>query len=294
MRGLRLFILFLLPVLSLSCSHQTKKLNLPNSPQKPIIIDHSSTHFEKVPEEWIERAKKNIRIAYGHTSHGSQILSGMARLYHKNKIYAYGNSNFGNKLVIFDRDPEGDLGNPDRLTWAERTRTYLRSWGDVNVVLWSWCGQVSSATSADIEIYLNLMNKLENEFPDVVFIYMTGHLDGTGENGNLNIRNNQIRQFCKQNNKVLYDFADIESYDPDGQYLLIKFADDACNFNDNNQRKNWADEWCFTHPGACEKYDCAHSRPLNCDLKAKAFWWMMARLAGWEGGEGKPEDQNLK
>jgi len=28
---------------------------------------------------------------------------------------------------------------------------------------------------------------------------------------------------------------------------------------------------------------CAHSHRLNCVLKARAFWWMMARLAGWDG-----------
>lgn len=27
----------------------------------------------------------------------------------------------------------------------------------------------------------------------------------------------------------------------------------------------------------------AHSRPLNGALKGRAFWWMMARLAGWNG-----------
>jgi hypothetical protein len=51
------------------------------------------------------------------------------------------------------------------------------------------------------------MDALEKEYPKVIFIYMTGHLDGTGEHGNLNMRNNQIRDFCRRNHKVLYDFA---------------------------------------------------------------------------------------
>lgn len=34
--------------------------------------------------------------------------------------------------------------------------------------------------------------------------------------------------------------------------------------------------------------DCAHSRPLNCNLKGRAFWWMVARLAGWDGEARTP------
>jgi hypothetical protein len=55
----------------------------------------------------------------------------------------------------------------------------------VNVVIWSWCGQVSSATEADITTYLGLMSGLESDFPSVTFVSMTGHLDGTGLGGSL-------------------------------------------------------------------------------------------------------------
>jgi len=126
------------------------------------------------------------------------------------------------------------------------------------------------------------MNQLETDYPGVTFVYMTGHLDGTGVAGNLHVRNNQIRDYCIANNKVLFDFADIESYDPDGNYYLDRGADDNCNYDGGN----WAIEWCAAHPGnsLCDWCDCAHSQPLNCNLKARAFWWMLARLAGWDGG----------
>jgi hypothetical protein len=147
--------------------------------------------------------------------------------------------------------------------------------------MWAWCGQVSGASEENINTYLRLMDQLETDYPHVTFIYMTGHLDGSGKQGNLNRRNNQIRYFCKKNNKILFDFADIESYDPDGNYFLDKEADDGCNYTENGIRKNWVDEWCNDHPGECSSYPCAHSKSLNCILKGNAFWWMMARLAGW-------------
>ena len=54
--------------------------------KEPIIVDHTCTDLDIIPAEWIERAKKEIRITYGHTSHGSQIISGMEQLFHENKL----------------------------------------------------------------------------------------------------------------------------------------------------------------------------------------------------------------
>jgi uncharacterized repeat protein (TIGR01451 family) len=196
-------------------------------------------------------------------------------------------------LSLADYTPSGDLGNPDRVTWEARTRVYLDGAGsDRNVVVWSWCGQVSSATQENIQTYLDLMNGLEQDYPNVTFVYMTGHLDGGGVEGNLNVRNEQIRQYCIANNKVLFDFADIESYDPDGAEFLSRYADDGCNYSCGGGTCNWADEWCATHGSdpLCNSCSCAHSKALNCNLKARAFWWMLARIAGWPGpGESTPQ-----
>jgi len=50
------------------------------------------------------------------------------------------------------------------------------------------------------------------------------------------------------------------------------------------------DEWSAAHPDdpLCADCSCAHSQPLNCNLKGRAFWWMMARLAGWSGTDTNP------
>jgi len=41
-----------------------------------IVVDHLSTDISKIPSEWIVASKLNLHIAYGHTSHGSQITDG--------------------------------------------------------------------------------------------------------------------------------------------------------------------------------------------------------------------------
>jgi hypothetical protein len=204
----------------------------------------------------------------------------------KGVLYSFNSGGKNGALDLRDKPFSGaeDLGNPDRTSWEKATRTYLSAHPEVTVVMWSWCGQVSSATEADITRYCSLMDGLERDFPGVSFVYMTGHLDGTGLTGKLHLRNEQIRRFCRENNKILYDFADIESYNPDGVWFGDKMPNDACAYDtngDGSRDGNWALEWQAAHPGEWYACSSAHSQPLNANRKAYAAWWLFARLAGW-------------
>ncbi len=257
----------------------------------PFTIDHRSLSISSVPTKWIDSAKHTLRIAYGHTSHGSQLITGMDGLVtFKGDQYSFNSTGANGALELRDSPFSGasDLGNPDYVAWASATRTYLDQNPEINVVIWSWCGQVSGADSANINTYLNLMSSLEHDYPSVRFVYMTGHLDGSGLTGNLHLRNEQIRDFCKSNGKILYDFADVESYDPDGVYFGDKNPNDACDYDGNGDGTvdgNWATEWQNAHTQGVDWYDCAsaHSQALNANLKAYAAWNLWARLAGWSG-----------
>ncbi len=258
-----------------------------------IAASHTCIQLNKIPTQWVKKAREELHIAYGHTSHGSQITYGMTGLtYFKGGEFIYEKGKPDSSIDLRDNPFGGtiDLGNPDFNKWAEATAKYLPENKDINVAIWSWCGQLSKMDKGQVNNYLELMQGLEKQFPKVTFVYMTGHLDGTGLEGKLAENNQQIRSFCAENGKVLFDFADIESYDPDGNYYGDKYPDDGCNYDsdgDKKQDKNWAKEWQNSHKINEDWYDCysAHSEPVNANMKAYAMWWLLARLAGWDGME---------
>jgi len=251
--------------------------------RQPIIVDHTCTDISKIPDYWLERARA-LTLHYGHTSHGSQIVSGVEALKKESPRYNVAIKEGGNTaslpavqgaLRIFDGNPPDTYITPE-LYWStaeglQRTRSVANT-SLFNFSMWSWCGQQSSNSVAVVQQYLDTLNQLETGYPGMRFIYMTGHTDGGS--ATLTRNNDAVREYSRSLGKVLFDFADIESYDPAGN--SYPKTDDSCP---------WCGEWCKSHPADCQNLasSCAHSHPLNCRIKAKAFWWMMARLAGWDG-----------
>jgi hypothetical protein len=283
-----------------------------------MIIDHTCTDITAIPLQYIEAAKQQLVIAYGHTSHGSQLTDGMSELVafannggkgmsHPKNTFAWNDEGTGGALHLDDYAMDGDVGYyPD---WYNNTISYLgpanaatgkgENNPTVNVIMWSWCGQAAGYSESQmVSDYLTPMSKLEKEYFNVKFIYMTCHLDGSGAEGNLNKRNEQIRNYCKANNKILYDFADIESYDPDGKVNYMElYGNDNCDYTSvTGGSKNWATDWQESHTENVDWYSCsaAHSQSLNGNRKAYAAWWMFARMAGWgeDGGSSVSALQN--
>jgi len=280
------------------------------------IIGHNQAHLEdlkSIPMEWIDSTKAKLRIVYWHTSHGNQIYQGMAALdafMGGNGIYA--NSEEKEEGVLYLDDRYGWDLSANQNTWPQVTRDYLDDSAnqDINVVMWSWC-QIQGHDGDLDPGYCSKMEGLIAEYgPDgtkitsgertvpVQFIFMTGHVNGQGEGGPTDQINTYIRNHCVDNNRLLFDFADIESYDPDDNYFLDDHCTDDCSYLvDGSRTGNWAEEWvdgkvqmdgeddvAHNEPNGGQWYECDpdHTHSLNGNLKAYGAWYIFARMAGWE------------
>jgi chitodextrinase len=278
-------------------------LAVPAAFSQSIIADHTCIDILQIPVTAIDAAREQLHIGYGYTSHGSQITSGMSGLVdfmndkgYEHDLFAFDQDGSGGALHLFSGGDQlaNDAGYyPD---WVNETREFLgapdaqgrgSSRPAFNVIMWAWCGQLSGYGTNDVyTMYLDEMNRLEQDYPGVTFVYMTGHSDGSGLEGDLHRNNQTIRNYCIRNEKVLFDFYDIECYDPDGNYFGDRHVNDGCYYDGGN----WAQEWQIAHTEGVDWYSCdaAHTEPVNGNMKAYAVWWLWARLAGWAGAEPDP------
>lgn len=258
-----------------------------------LVIDHRHTDITRLTSNQIQRAKDTLHIAYGHTSHGSQLTDGMSGLVgfangggkglsFPTDFFAWNNGGSGGALDLHDYAMGGDVGYyPD---WVANTTNYLNNSANsnVNVIIWSWCGQMDDKYSAGTlsNEYLLPMAALEAQYPQVTFVYMTGHTEIWDDADN-KAACEVIRNFCSANGKVLYDFNDIEHYDPNGVYY--EYVTDSCAVYTQaggTAIGNWATSWQESHVQNVDWYSCssAHSEPLNANLKAYAAWALWCAL----------------
>ena len=266
-----------------------------------VWIDHRDADITPLTQAQIERAKAALHIAYGHTSHGSQLTDGMSGLVGfangggqglalPENAFAWNNGGSGGALDLHDYAMDGDVGYyPD---WVQNTTNYLNlpANADVNVVVWSWCGQMDDKYAAGTltNEYLAPMAELERRYPHVAFVYMTGHVDIWDDADN-KAACEAIRQWCSVSNRILYDFNDVEHYDPDGTYY--EFVNDDCAVHagaGGASVGNWATAWQAGHVPGVDWYDCgsAHSQPLNANQKAYAAWTLWCRLGADRDRDG--------
>jgi hypothetical protein len=126
------------------------------------------------------------------------------------------------------------------------------------------------------------------QHPDKIFMFWTSSLArsiGTQVSTDFN---NQMRQYAIANNKILFDVADIESHRPDGTSCYDnRDGVQYCN-TVTLECENYPDDG-FDFPAICQEYttevDAGHLGSISeGGLRiARAFWVLMARVAGWDG-----------
>lgn len=237
-----------------------------------VIIDHQCTDSSRIPNEWLARARDTLRIHYAHTSHGEQITIGLERLAARDAKYAFARRDcllptVSESLNMLDGQVQGarceTYVTPD-LYWESAegigmTRSVL-SQNNIAVSGWAWCTQLDSFSEADVRLYLERMSQLEKELPAVKFVYFTGNAQANEKNRQQ--RNNQIREYCNANGKILFDFGDLDCWYQGEQYVRDGIPMEHLRYQGD---------------------EGGHTTFSSCENKARAFWWMLARLAGWNG-----------
>jgi len=165
--------------------------------------------------------------------------------------------------------------------------------------------QSLTGNSVCLDTYLNAVEQYiqhctTNGYPTKV-IFTTGPVDdgygvmaGTENGFQREIKHDYIRTYVKANNtRILFDYADILCWNNSG-------AEYNANWNDGGTIRPHAN----IHPDNMKDYDGSwnmiahtedgdHIGEVGALRLAKAMWWMLARIAGWNGVTTDVEELSL-
>ncbi len=276
--------------------------------------------LRSIPEEFIQAARNNLHIAYQHTSHGTHVSYGLFGLqdYKAGDDILFGvtnNNPASGKLDFRDYaladyadagDDAADL-SVDETAFIQATRNYLDDPenAEINVIMWSWCSITGHNVTGN---YLPGMQTLINEYGaggskvgasagkrdnPVTFIFMTGHAEAGNNIGDERPMSqaDTIIGYCNAKKYFCLDYFGIDTHDMNDNY----WTDAGDNGDSDNYGGNFYTYWQNSQaegeayyfnkdaPGGTITYGAHNTQHITANRKAYAMWWILARIAGWDG-----------
>lgn len=278
---------------------------LANAPIPLNIIDHRAVAlFDQIPPEYVQKAEQ-IRMVFFDRSVGWNISSGLdclaapswaaspshCRRYFTGQVVCAAPSDQVKTYTSRDsvipasiRFPGGhDRSNIEFVLsegayWYEELQYFLNQvpqYADRQIITYGHNYLQVTNTSDIAEVYFDPnysgpnifeLAALETQYPDKTFVYWTTSLArniGTDVSRRFN---EQMREWAKANNRILFDLADILSHTSDGQACLSDSGNPVicCEYTTESEGG---------HLGAVS------AGKLQA---AKAMWVLLAQLAGWQ------------
>lgn len=187
-----------------------------------IVINHANYDAIDSASQAVCDEVGQLRIFFAHASIGYDIASGM------NTLRGSDPDRYQIRIVADDGTPPAgttpgtlyryDRGNPGWSAKLSGFNNYVANgWRspNVDIAINKFC---FIDADANVNSYIASMSALESANPDTRFVYVTVPLT-TGSNTNNYYRsvfNNTLRQWAADNDKVLFDLADIEAWDLNG------------------------------------------------------------------------------
>ncbi|HBE40447.1 MAG TPA: hypothetical protein DDW27_04465 [Bacteroidales bacterium] len=264
-----------------------------------IIADHSVVDkYDDIPQYYIDQVKK-MWLSYAGESHTNAIRTGMVLLKNLNPVYSvsqiasgtpepYTTSNLRVNEATWGSYRSGPTGwvhfygeqdwytSSGAISQTKASLDYCATNGPALAAFgFGWCYDPDYMTSAAISDYLRATQEYVDHcatrgYPTRVF-FTTGPVDDySGLYGyNNHLRWKQIRDYVALDaSRILFDYADILCWSNSGVQTT--------------QTHN-----TYTYPAIVpENYvptTYGHISDVGSIRLAKAMWWMLARIAGWNG-----------
>jgi hypothetical protein len=216
----------------------------------------AATNYPKVTAEKISK----LKWYFAHASVGANMMDGVVDLHGMDKATYPFESISGSKTPPATTQTgaiyEHNRGNPGWKAKFDQFEAYVSNgwhYPTINLAMNKLC---YIDQHASFKYYLHSMTNLEAAFPETVFVYTTMPLmtDADSDNFLRNAFNDRLREWTRQNGRVLFDIADIETHDPNGK---------PCTFQYRNK----------TYQKLCDSYtkDGGHLNEAGRQLVAKGF-----------------------